>query len=220
MRLLDLFCGAGGAAVGYHRAGFSEIVGVDIKPQPRYPFRFVQGDAIKYLSDNWVKFDVFHASPPCQRWSIGNRPQRSAEKHHDFIAPTRRWFRGIRRPWVIENVRLAPMENAILLCGTMFDLKVFRHRLFESKHLLLAPAHSRHDGSTGAHRGYSTLRSGRNGFICVAGHNFEFQAAADAMRIDWMKARWELAEAIPPAYTEYIGRQLLAYLRVGACSKS
>ena len=209
MRLLDLFCGAGGAAEGYRRAGFDEIVGVDIQPQPSYPFTFVQGDAIRYLSDNWGTFDAIHASPPCQRWSIGNRPHRSAEKHPDFIRPVRRWLRGIRRPWVIENVRLAPLEHAILLCGTMFGLKVFRHRLFESNRVLMVPEHPKHDGTTGAHRGYSTLRSGRNGFICVAGHNFERHAGAKAMDIDWMKARWELAEAVPPAYTEFVGRQLL-----------
>lgn len=119
--------------------------------------------------------------------------------------------------WVIENVVGAPLIAPILLCGTMFGLDVFRHRLFEFgvfdwREVPAAQLHPNHNGSTGAHRGYSTTRSGRNGYICVAGHNFERKAASDAMGISWMTSRYQLSQAIPPAYTEFIGRQLLAAL--------
>lgn len=210
-RLLDLFCGAGGAATGYHRAGF-DVWGVDDKPQPSFPFKFIcqdWEDVIELAKD----FDAVHASPPCQRWSIGNRPHRSGERHPDLIAPVRSVLRRLGKPFVIENVIGAPLERPFLLCGTMFGLKVFRHRLFETNiDIWPVPFHPTHEGTTGSHRGYSTARSGRNGYICVAGHNFEREAAAKAMGIDWMRSRRELANAIPPAYTEYIGRQLMTHL--------
>jgi DNA (cytosine-5)-methyltransferase 1 len=215
-RLLDLFCGAGGAAVGYSRAGF-EVVGVDIRPQPRYPFRFIQGDALDYIRRHGWEYDAVHASPPCQRYSIGS--VRSASKglqHPDLVGPCRDLLQRVSSLWVIENVIGAPLRHAALLCGTMFGLRVFRHRLFEASFLLLAPPHRRHDGSTGAHRGYTTGRCGRNGYVCVAGHNFELSAARRAMGIDWVATRAELAQAVPPAYTEYLGRQLRAVLEARA----
>jgi DNA (cytosine-5)-methyltransferase 1 len=215
-RLLDLFCGAGGAAVGYSRAGF-EVVGVDIRPQPRYPFRFIQGDALDYIRRHGWEYDAVHASPPCQRYSIGS--VRSASKglqHPDLVGPCRDLLQRVSSLWVIENVIGAPLRHAALLCGTMFGLRVFRHRLFEASFLLLAPPHRRHDGSTGAHRGYTTARSGRNGYVCVAGHNFELSAARRAMGIDWVATRAELAQAVPPAYSEFVGRQLRAVLEARA----
>lgn len=214
MRLLDLFCGAGGAAVGYQRAGF-EVTGVDDQDQPSYPFRFIKADfmdVIDYARD----FDVIHASPPCQAYSI-TKSIRGGSVHLKLIDDVRGHFGRLGKPLVIENVIGAPLINPILLCGTMFGLRVFRHRLFECEsYLLLAPSHNGHDGTTGAHRGYSTARSGRNGFLCVAGHNFERGAGERAMGIDWMRSRRELAQAIPPAYTEYIGRQLLAAIQEAA----
>lgn len=215
-RLLDLFCGAGGCAAGYARAGF-EVHGVDIKAQPRYLLSgaatFTQADALEYLAAHGREFDVIHASPPCQRYSIGTRRWAGrAATHPDLIAPTRDLLMERGRPWIVENVVGAPLQGPILLCGTMFGLRVFRHRLFESSVFLMTPAHPGHVGSTGAHRGYSTSRSGRNGFLCIAGHNFEMQAGAAAMGIDWMVVRRELSQAIPPAYTEYLGRQLYAAL--------
>ncbi len=209
-RLLDLFCGAGGCAVGYHRAGF-DVVGVDVKAQPRYPFEFVQGDAIKYAAEFGSEFDAIHASPPCQRYSQATKVhgKKVANSHPDLVAPCRDLLNRIGKPWVIENVMGAPLQDAAMLCGTMFGLKVFRHRLFEASFLLLSPTHDKHNGSTGSHRGYSTLRSGRNGFVCVAGHNFIREQGAAAMGINWMGSRKELAQAIPPAFTEYVGRQLL-----------
>lgn len=197
--------------MGYSRAGF-EVWGVDDQPQPSYPFRFIRQDwedVIELAKD----FDAIHASPPCQRYSIGNRPHGSAERHPDLIEPVRLVLRRLGKPFVIENVVGAPLRRPFVLCGTMFGLKVFRHRLFETNvDIWPLPFHQAHDGSTGSHRGYSTARSGRNGFICVAGHNFERGAAAEAMGIDWMKSRKELANAIPPAYTEYIGKQLIEAL--------
>lgn len=213
MKLLDLFCGAGGCARGYQLAGF-HVTGVDNRPQPRYVGEeFHRGDALEFLAEHGHEFDAIHASPPCQRYSQGTkRWVGRAESHPDLIDPTRKLLQSSGRPWVIENVIGAPLHRPTLLCGTMFGLKVFRHRLFESESLLLAPSHPKHNGSTGAHRGYSTERSGRNGYICVAGHNFVRESAASAMRIDWMSSRAQLAQAIPPAYTRYIGLQLMSAL--------
>lgn len=208
MRVLDLFCGAGGAGKGYSLAGF-DVIGVDIKPQPSYPFKFIQADALEYCEAHGAEFDLVHASPPCQRWSIGDRPHKSAERHPDLIAPFRDLIRPMGVPFVIENVVGAPLIQPYMLCGTMFGLKVFRHRLFETLLPIYPwPQHYPHDGGTGSHRGYSTARSGRNGFICVAGHNFEREAAKLAMGIDWMKNRYELAQSIPPAYTQFIGQAM------------
>jgi DNA (cytosine-5)-methyltransferase 1 len=211
MRLLDLFCGAGGAAVGYYRAGFTEIVGIDMKPQPRYPFRFIQADAMTppvRLED----FDAIHASPPCQSYSktrailVGKGlPNRG----RDLVAATRALLADW--PHVIENVPGAPVINAVELCGTMFGLRVLRHRRFESNVMLLAPGGCRHDGGTNSHRGYS--KGAR--YVTVGGHNYNVTEGKIAMGIDWMK-RDELNEAIPPAYTEFIGRQLLNAIRRAA----
>lgn len=207
-RLLDLYCGAGGAAVGYSRAGF-EVVGVDAAPQPSYPFEFHQADALDYLVDHGSEFDCIHASPPCQRYTVGRHIHQSGKRHPDLVGPTRLLLMEFDKPWVIENVMGAPMRNAIVLCGLMFGLRVLRHRLFESSHLLLAPPHPKHPPGnlTDAGSKYST---GSQGFVCVAGHNFVRTAGAAAMQIDWMRTRAELANAIPPAYGEWIGRQLIA----------
>ena len=215
-KLLDLFCGAGGAAVGYHRAGFSEIVGVDHKPQPRYPFGFVQADAVEFLAEHARDFDAIHASPPCQLFSTASfcRPRR--EQHADLLTPTLKLLHEIGGCWVVENVPRAPMRCFhIQLCGLMFGLKVFRHRLFGCSRLVFAPSHPTHRGKM----------LGVNGMVCVAGHggqssgfgNYSRRVPADhrtkaawsrGIGIDWM-SRDELAQAIPPAYTEWIGRQLI-----------
>lgn len=218
-RILDLFCGAGGCAVGYHRAGFAEIVGVDIAPQPRYPFTFVQGDALEYLAEHGAEFDAIHASPPCQRYTVGRTIHDSGDRHPDLVDPTRALLNAAGRPWVMENVPGAPLENPVTLCGLMFGLRVIRHRLFESSVFLMAPpcpGHPKHlstgtmtakRGGTG--NGYST---GAGGLVCVAGNNFVREAGAKAMGIDWPMTRRELANAIPPAYTEFVGRQLIDWI--------
>ena len=140
MRLLDLFSGAGGAAMGYSRAGFTEIVGVDIKPQPRYPFTFVQADALEYASMFWPRFDAIHASPPCQahvQWqNLNEKRYGSRVEHEDFIDRTRQLCQAIGLPWVIENVTGAPLRAPLMLCGSRFGLDVRRHRMFESFSIL------------------------------------------------------------------------------------
>jgi DNA (cytosine-5)-methyltransferase 1 len=203
-RVLDLFCGAGGAAVGLHRAWpEAEIVGVDIAPQPSYPFTFVQADAMTYPLEG---FDFIWASPPCQRYTVARKIHESGSRHPDLVAPTRARLEAAGVPWVIENVMGSPLRNAVTLCGLMFGLKVLRHRLFEASFLLMTPPHEQHPPGnlTNACHAYST---GETGFVCVAGNNFVRTAGALAMGIDWMKTRRELANAIPPAYSEYIARQ-------------
>ena len=205
MRLLDLFCGAGGAAMGYHRAGFEDITGVDIAPQPNYPFTFVLGDALEYVTEHGAEFDVIHASPPCQAYSIGARWRGTAGNHPEYIDVTRELLLMVGKPYIIENVPGAPIDRDVKLCGTMFGLKVLRHRYFEIKPeiLILTPS-CKHIG---------TVPNGD--YVTVAGHggdnkagNFTLKSWRDAMGIDWMRKE-ELAEAVPPAYTEFIGKQIM-----------
>lgn len=203
LKLLDLFCCAGGAGMGYHRAGF-EVVGVDIKPQPRYPFEFHQADAIAFCLKHGHEFDVIHASPPCQGYSVTKSLSKSNAPL--LILATRQALKSIGCPYVIENVAGArrDMINPITLRGNMFGLRVIRDRLFEVNPWIMSPPLIAVDGSTNSHRGMSTGGE----YICVAVHNFLADEARKAMGIDWMTSR-ELAQAIPPAYTEWIGRQLI-----------
>jgi DNA (cytosine-5)-methyltransferase 1 len=206
-RLLDLFCGAGGAAMGYHRAGF-EVVGVDINPQPNYPFEFHRADALIYPLDG---FDAIHASPTCQHHSktkkILEGKGLKSRGCADHIGLIRTRIKG--HLYVIENVPGSPLVNPIRLCGLMFGLRVLRHRLFESSIVLVQPPHPKHNGTTNSHRGYS--RGGE--YVTVGGHNYNRVEGAKAMDIDWMQKRdGELNEAIPPAYTEFIGKQLISHL--------
>lgn len=209
MKLLDLFCGAGGAGMGYHKAGF-EVVGVDIRPQPRYPFSFVQADALDYAAAHGWEFDAIHASPPCQRYSRITPVDRREEKP-DLVAPTRWLLETLGLPYVIENVVGAPLCETIMLCGAMFGLQVYRHRIFESNILLLAPTHTRHiykcppagKGAGKDEGGFISITSGGQG-MGKGGRDY----ARRAMGIDWMTGD-ELAEAIPPAFTKYIGQQLM-----------
>jgi len=201
-RLLDLFCGAGGAAMGYYRAGF-EVVGVDINPQPHYPFEFHQADALTYPLEG---FDAYHASPPCQRFSSLKTKWNSGE-YPDLIAPTLEIFSSIRKVWVIENVVGAPLPAHVQLCGSVFGLgsngyQLRRHRWFESNILIPVPPCN--------HRGRA---------ISVVGGvkinrlktRVPLEWGKEAMGIYWMD--WEeLSEAIPPAYTEYIGKFLMQAL--------
>lgn len=205
-KLLDLFCGAGGAGMGYHRAGF-DVTGVDIAPQPRYPFAFVQGDALEYVAAHGHEYDAIHASPPCQAHSHIT-PDRS--KHIDLIPETRAALESSGLPYVIENVMGAAksLRHPIMLCGAQFGLKVYRHRLFESNVMLLMIPHTPHrDNTPRAGRGISS-----KGFIVVSGHFSGIDYCRMAMGIDWMTGK-ELAQAIPPAYTEFIGRQLAMHLK-------
>lgn len=235
-KLLDLYCGAGGASMGYHRAGF-EVTGVDFKKQKRYPFTFIQADAIEYLREHGHEYDAIAASPPCQAHSIIT-PDKS--RHKDMIPATRYLLDKIGKPYVIENVYGAKrsMINPFMLCGSQFDLKVYRHRLFESNVLILVPEHFPHNDNTPvaghgvSEKGFISITSGGNttemkinpnakrrsgtygisnkGFVCVSGHFSGLEYCKMAMGIDWMTGK-ELAQAIPPAFTEHIGKQLILY---------
>lgn len=202
---LDLFCGAGGSSMGYHRAGF-EMTGVDNRPQPRYPFRFVQADALEYVAEHGHEFSAIFASPPCQAYSVTNNIWKTTDKHPELIEPTRDALNEIGVPWVIENVPGAPLRTSVVLCGAMFGLRVYRHRLFESSTLIFQPPHPKHVERA------SYGRTPKNGeFYTISGHFGGVDGAREAMGIDWM-TRDELSQAIPPAYTEFIGCQLLAHL--------
>lgn len=213
-RLLDLFCGAGGCARGYVLAGF-DVTGVDCREQPNYPASggsFVRADALEYLALHGREYDVIHASPPCQRYTRAAKIHDSAGRHPDLVAPARELLDNLGKPWVMENVIGSPLRAGVVLCGLSFGLEVIRHRVFESSLLLLAPHHNPHPKhlSTNASKAYST---GSGGLVCVAGHNFVREAGAAAMGIDWNMTRAELANAIPPAYTAYLGRQLIAAIQ-------
>jgi DNA (cytosine-5)-methyltransferase 1 len=195
--------------MGYHRAGF-EVVGVDHRPQPRYPFASLQADALAFVAAHGREFDAIHASPPCQRFTVMQRVR--GRDHPDLIGLTRSALCHVARPHVIENVPGAPLDSPVMLCGAMFPgLRVYRHRLFESDYLWLAPPHARHrERFPRAGRGPNG-----NGWLSVAGHFTDAEAGRLAMGIDWM-TRDELAQAIPPAYTEWVGRQLLRALEAAA----
>jgi DNA (cytosine-5)-methyltransferase 1 len=219
-RLLDLFCGGGGAGVGYARAGW-DVFGVDVAERSSYPFDRAVGDALEYAELHGFRFDAIHASPPCQLWSAGRaagaaRHQVTIE-HPDLIAPTRQLLAAIGRPFVIENVERAPLVDPVRLCGSGFGLGTARHylrrhRLFELGNvdsrwpLLLVPpcAHPADRPAIsvfGKHGGGGTRRD--------RGSTAEWR---QAMGIDWMPSA-DLSQAIPPAYTELVGRWLLEGLR-------
>ena len=304
--MLDLFCGAGGAAKGYHDAGFEEIVGVDIEPQKHYPYTFIQADALEYLEAYGHLYDAFHASPPCQGYSImtNNLPWHRDKEYPLLIGPTIELLEEIGKPYILENVMGARKGSATLvrrkvedhgleagwLCGTMFGLPFYRHRLFAANWLWLAPAHQPHSlrrhprferfpyggDKKGLPSGVAGLdvRSEENGrgmrdgarqgetwealgdgtFINSQGkrrprdnrfslpnmesgidlkllqeerekgghpnpvntewrkhhdgHVKGWKLAAEVMRIDWMN-RAEVTQAIPPVFTEHLGRQFL-----------
>jgi len=210
-RALDLFCGAGGATAGLQEAGFY-VAGVDIKAQPHYcGDEFHQADAMSFPLDG---FDFIWASPPCQGYSRTRKIMEGKgianPRACNLIPEVRAFLETAKLPYVIENVPGAPLISPVLLCGTMFGLRVYRHRVFESSLPLVVRGHPTHNGSTGSHRGYS------KGFpyVTVGGHNYNTSEGKGAMQIDWM-TRDELNEAIPPAYSEFIGRQVLGAIDAG-----
>jgi DNA (cytosine-5)-methyltransferase 1 len=212
-RLLDLFCGAGGAAVGYHRAGF-DVIGVDNVPQPRYPFEFHLADAMTFPLEG---FDAIHASPPCQGYSrLRHLPWLKGREYPRLIDATRERLEATGVPWIIENVYDAPLTG-IWLCGTQVGLELLRHRRFESNVLLIIPPHVPHKDVL-AKGGRSLAKRyaghGVTGVVkeinrdSIAGHVAGIARARQVMGIDWMR-RDELAQAIPPAMTEFLGTQLI-----------
>jgi hypothetical protein len=211
--LLDLFCGAGGCAMGYHRAGF-DVVGVDIVDQPRYPFTFIKADALEHLRTSDLSLvAAIHASPPCQAFSLATlyHPA-TAAKHPNLIDETRRLLDASGLPYVIENVERSPLRRDLVLCGEMFNLRVHRHRVFElGRWFAMQPHHQPHRLEGAVHN--CDVRDGVARL--VAGNYSNHPDASDAMDIDWM-TRKELAQAIPPAYTSYVGAALMQHLRSAA----
>lgn len=225
LRALDLFCGGGGASMGLYRAGF-EVTGVDIEPQPHYPFRFIRADALMpplRIDD----FDLIWASPPCQASSILRQlPWLKDKAYPQLIPQTRELLMRSGRPYVIENVPGAPMAG-FTLCGRNFGLPCFRHRVFETSFFAFSPPHAKHRETIGRgrvlnDRGKGSLNAssargswGKGGVITVAGHQFKKCDGQRALGIDWM-TRAEMAQAIPPAYAEFIGLAARRYLERAA----
>lgn len=211
MKLLDLFCGAGGAGMGYRRAGF-EVVGVDIDPQPNYPFEFRQADALTLAGTDFLRsFDAIHASPPCQGYTALKAVH--GNEWPLLIEPVRDMLEDSGRPYIIENVQGSPVRRDLTLCGEMFGLGVIRHRYFElGGWFAPQPAHIPHRGRVAGMR-HGEWFSGP--YFAVYGNGGgkgsvrQWQAA---MGIDWTADRHEIAEAIPPAYTQHIGAQLMAHI--------
>jgi DNA (cytosine-5)-methyltransferase 1 len=220
-RLLDLFCGAGGAAVGYARAGF-EVVGVDIAPQPRYPFEFHQHDAMWAIGDGWdyweeVGFAAIHASPPCQPFTAYKRRGGGVgDGYGNLIAETRELLWNTGLPWVIENVEGAPLRTPLMLCGSMFDppLDVQRHRFFESDWPIDDPPWPcRHGIWSPRFPAATNRRKNSRRTVEIGVWRIPLETQKRAMGVDWNVTLEELSEMVPPAYTELIGAQLLDHLR-------
>jgi len=201
--------------MGYSRAGWA-VIGVDINPQPDYPFAFIQGDALEFIAAKGKFFDAIHASPPCQASTklraYTNKSPELRGQAVNLIPETRAALEATGRPWVIENVSTAAagLRDPITLCGAMFGLTVYRHRGFESNVRLTAPTHQPH---TALCTRNSYLPTPERPFMSIHGRNGHqskawVRAAAEAMGVEWMTSINPVCEAIPPAYTEWIGRQL------------
>ena len=207
-RLLDLFCGAGGASAGYVLAGF-DVVGVDLAPQPRYPWKFHQASALDFPLDG---FDLIHASPPCQLYTTATALARSRGKQYpDLVAPTRERLLASGTPWVIENVPGAPLIDPIMLCGAMFNLNVYRHRLFESSFTITPPPHPKHTAKAAGQ--FYAPRAGEFATVTGQGAGHDLVAAIGAMGSGWWMSGHELSESIPPAYSLFVGRAFIEQAR-------
>jgi len=209
--LLDLYCKAGGASVGYAQAGF-EVEGVDIEPQPHYPFKFYQADALTFPLEG---YDAYHASPPCLKYTLAGVVHRNNGKiYPDLIEPTRLRLVLAGKPYIIENVPPAAkfLINPITLCGVYFGLGVFRHRKFECSFPVPQPPHIKHDGKIGNGKYFSVAGAAGRwkswGTVYRNVSKGTIKQWRQAMGIDWM-LRSEIKDAIPPVYTEYIGKFLM-----------
>ncbi len=210
-RVLDLYCHRGGMGMGYHLAGF-DVVGVDIDDEcgNEYPFTFIHGDAIEYLRAHGCEFDLIHASPPCQAWSPLNAYNKKT--YPELIEPTRDAMLALGKPYVIENVEAARHQliNPFMLCGPMFGLRMYRHRLFETSFPAAAPVHPTHTRLC-TRNGY--LPTEDKPFMTITGgkHSRAWQrTAAEVMGTPWITTVKGVCEAIPPAYAQWIGERFLA----------
>lgn len=202
--MYDLYCKAGGATKGYQNAGF-RVIGVDIEPQPNYiGDGFIQMDALeflrRYLAGEYEKAHAFHASPPCQKYTKMQHIHKNGNSHPDLIDPTRRALDTIGVPWVIENVEESPLRVDLMLCGTMFGIPFPKHRWFETNFpisTLLPPCNH--------YKAYDPFHGGEDA-------RGEREKVSKLFRIDWFMTREEVRNAIPPAYTEFIGHQLMQVL--------
>lgn len=214
-RLLDLFCGAGGCSVGYHRAG-CDVTGVDIEQHDDYPYELIVADAMDVLTDRSFldRFDIAHASPPCPRYSSSTRASKTWQNHPDLVAPVREALREWGGTWVIENVPGAPMPNAVMVCGQAMGLRrVKRHRLFESNVPLMTPGcacDAQGKVSVFGHAGQLWVNKVRS--------HIPIAEVRQLLDVPWMTRREDIADAIPPAYTEFIGSQLIDQLALTRAS--
>lgn len=210
-RLLDLFCGAGGCSVGYHRAGF-DVVGVDIEHHPDYPFHIIVQDAMEVLA-TWdlSGYDVIHASPPCPRYSVATVASGNRESHPDLIPPVREALREWGGVYVIENVPGAPLESPVLVCGWAMGLRhIRRHRLFESNAPLMSPGCLCPDGDTVSVFGHSG--EDRRKSVPGVRKHVKLPEVRELMGVEWMTRRSDVSDSIPPAYTQALGEQLVDVL--------
>lgn len=205
-RLLDLFCGVGGCSMGYHLAGF-DVTGIDLRPQPNYPFRFIQGDALLVSLNG---YDCYHASPPCQHYSVASKMNKTAHRHPDLIAAVRAGLVATGKFYVMENVPSAPLLVPRILCGTSFKgLRVIRHRLFETNFWFRNLRCGPHPPAYVSKVVTPTLSMAKS-TVTVAGHMCgNLEHAQTAMGIPWARTMKEVVEAIPPPYTRYIGKYLM-----------
>lgn len=211
-KCLDLFCCEGGAGMGYHKAGW-DVTGVDISVQPKYPFEFIQANALEFVEKHGSEYDFIHASPPCQHFTKYKNCRKDLHtRYQNLIEPTRQALIKTKKPWVMENVVGAPLVNPITLCGSMFGLDVRRHRLFESNfplpqikcnHAIWEP--NRFPGGRSRERGGPRVKC--RGTVEVGRWNIPIDVQKTAMGIDWISDLRKLSEAIPPSYTEWIAKQ-------------
>jgi DNA (cytosine-5)-methyltransferase 1 len=226
MKIIDFFCGVGGASMGYHRAGW-EVIGIDIEPQPDYPFEFIQADAVEametlasgqsFMGINPDEIHAVHGGPPCQFSSALTKGTNKGREYIDLIPQTRNAFwtwehRDNNLLTVIENVQGSELRRDLTLCGEMFGLDVIRHRYFETSFPIVAPRHKPHRGRV---RGWRHGEYFDGPYVAVYGRGGGKGSVPEwkaAMKIDWTDNRKSIAEAIPPAFTEWLGEEMKGHL--------
>jgi DNA (cytosine-5)-methyltransferase 1 len=215
-KALDIGCCGGGVSAGLVQAGF-DVTGIDIEEQPHYPYKFIQADAFSLSIDYLKQFDFLWASLHCQAYTKATMQFRLKGKQYptDQIERIREMFIKSGKPYVIENVEGAPLRNPVMLCGTMFDLRTYRHRCFESNFKIEQPQHPEH-----IHKQAKMGRKVKPGeFIQMVGHFSGVPFAREMTGCHWMN-QYELAQSIPPAYSKYIAEQFMKTLKVSAVSNA